>query len=219
MRRFTIGLAALAVVLPGAALADVQYPKKLLAMTPEAFEAAAVVHDDRLEFETVISTEPAFKAGGKSVLRTVMEDNHLRAIVDKRTGATRYEVHQFIRYAGPRRAYTGVNYATADGLQHVKPLLAQHGADYCPDSETNLGCSLSKRIAFSVNEADLRAVAASYGTDRSPGLTFKLKDETGKDWRDGIAPAEVTGLLRAADAYRSKLNALATAGAPQRTKS
>ncbi|MDB5687715.1 MAG: hypothetical protein JWR77_2304, partial [Rhizorhabdus sp.] len=139
MRNLTIGLAVLAAVLPGAAMAEIKHPKKLLAMTPEAFRSAATVQDDKLEFETVISTEPAFASRG-ALFGSVLADNYLRAVIDKRTGATRYEVHQQIRYLGQRRDYSSVNYMAPDGLKQVKPLFARHGSDYCQDSDTGTAC-------------------------------------------------------------------------------
>ncbi|PTQ10710.1 hypothetical protein CLG96_09865 [Sphingomonas oleivorans] len=199
-------------LLSGPAAAEVKQPGRLLAMTPAAFQSSALVEEDELEFDTLISTEPGFTAG-RSLLRIVWNDNHLRAIVDRRTGATRYEVHQFIRYAGPRRAYRSVNYATPAGLQRAEMLKAEHGADICPNVETNGDCVLTKRLSFAVDEPLLRAIAASYRQGGSESWNFKFKEEGGHDLRAGIVPAEVAGLLMAVDGYKANRGLDRLAGA------
>lgn len=215
MRNLTIGLAAFATLLPGVAMAEVKHPRKLLAMTPEAFRSTVAVEDGMQAAETVISTQPAFSTRGP-LFASVIEDSHLRAVVDRKTGATRYEVHQHIRYMGPRREYHLVNYAAPDGVRQVKPLLAKHGSDYCPDSDNVMACSMAKHVAFTVDEAVLATVAARYRPGSGEGLSFTLKDANERgDWHGGIVPAEAAGLLKAVADYRSKLS-VASRNAPER---
>lgn len=186
--------------------ARVAPPRSLVAMSPEAFRTATTVKDDPLEFHATLSTEKAHREGWK-LLSPYGHDNHLRAIVDKRTGATRYEVRQSLRYWGTRRDYHSAHYLTEAGLQKVALSEARHGEDVCPTTENNLECPLSKTMAFGVDEDALRAVAARYQPGARDGLAFRLKDATGHDISSGIVPAEAAGLLQAVDHYRNGLTA------------
>ena len=60
---------------------------------------------------TVISTERGFQTG-KGVFKSPRNDNHLRAVVDKRSGATRFEVRQTLTYPGSIRGYSEVSHQT-----------------------------------------------------------------------------------------------------------
>lgn len=193
-------IAAIALVLP--AVAGAAPDKRLAAMTPERFRAAASTVDDPLEFETVISTERGYRRE-KTMKGTVGNDAHLRAVVDKRSGATRYEVWQEIRYFGPRRAYHAVHFAAGDDVERRPLSIARHGANLCPEPETNGDCVMTKTMAFAVEEKMLRAVAANYRAGSKDSWKFKFKDGTGNDVVSAIAPAEAAGLLLAVDDYRA----------------
>jgi len=177
--------------------------KRLAAMTPERFQAAAVTDEDPLEFETVISTERGHRRD-RAAKGTIDSHVHLQAAIDRKSGATRYEVRQELRYFGPRRAYHAVNFAAEDGVAQTPLAIARHGADMCPNAEINGECVLTKTIAFPVEESLLRQLAARYGSDPAAGWRFKLKDRTGRDIDGGIVPAEAAGLLLAVDAYRAR---------------
>jgi hypothetical protein len=194
----------LAAAVPGIALADSQPPKKLLAMSPDAFHAATTLQDDPLEFHATFSTQKAHREGW-GVFRSDGHDNHLRAIVDKRTGATRYEVRTKVRYYGSERAYRTAHFSTAAGLQAAPLTLQRDGQDPCAtnDNNNNFNCALTKTIAFELDEPAVRAIAAQYRTGGQQGWAFKLKDDNGADIRTAIVPAEAAGLLRAVDSYRA----------------
>ncbi|WBO23768.1 hypothetical protein [Sphingomonas abietis] len=193
-----------AIAMPAIAQAETRAPKSLLAMSPDAFRTATTVKDDPLEFHATLSTEKAHREGWK-ILSPYGHDNHLRAIVDKQSGAVRYEVRQSLRYWGTQRDYRTAHYMTDQGLRQVALSEARHGQDVCPTTENNLECPLSKTMAFGVDEAVLRAVAARYQPGAGDGLAFRLKDATGHDISSGIVPAEAAGLLQAVDRYRSGL--------------
>lgn len=177
--------------------------KRLTVMTPEQFRTAALTRDDPLEFETTISTERGYRRG-KAAKGTIDSDTYLRAVIDRQSGATRYEVWQEIRYFGPRRSYHAVHLAGEDGLARMPLTIARHGGDLCPNAETNGECVLTKTIAFSVDEPLLRDLAARYRSDGNEDWQFKLKDLGGLDVVGAIVPAEAAGLLLAVDAYRAK---------------
>lgn len=196
------GLVAAAV--PGIALADSSPPKKLLAMSPDVFQAKTTVQDDPLEFHATLSTQKAHREGW-GMFRSDGHDNHLRAIVDKRTGTTKYEVRTLVRYYGAQRAYRSAHFATAAGLQAAPLTLERDAQDPCAtnDNNNNFNCALTKTLAFELDEPAIRAIAAQYRAGNQQGWAFKLKDDNGADIVTAIVPAEAAGLLRAVDSYRA----------------
>ena len=194
--------AALAAGLSGATSAEVRHPKSLLAMSPERFRAATTLLDDPLEFHATFSTQKAHREGF-GLFKGNGHDNHLRAIVDKATGQTRYEVRTQVRYYGAQRAYRAAHFATAAGLQRAPLTLEHDSLEPCGtnDNNANLNCALTKTIAFELDEAAVRWIAAH----DQRGWSFKLKDDAGEDIRTAIVPAEAAGLLKAVDEYRARL--------------
>jgi hypothetical protein len=195
--------AALVAALPTMALAGVSYPKSLLRLTPDAVRAATTVQDDPLEHDATFSTEKAHREGWL-LLKPDGHDNHLRAVVDKQTGRTRYEVRTKLRYWGTQRDYRSAHYATDGGLQKADLTLTRHGQEFCSTNDLNFACPLTKTIAFEVDESVIRAIAARYGAATQQPWGFKLKDDTGYDVTSGIVPAEAAGLLQAVDGYRRR---------------
>ncbi|MBY8822532.1 hypothetical protein [Sphingomonas colocasiae] len=187
-------------ILPGVAHAGAD--KRLAAMTPERFRVAASTIDDPLEFETIISTERGHRRE-KAMKGLIGNDAYLRAVIDKRSGATRYEIWQEIRYFGPRRAYQSVHFEAGENVERRPLSVARHGADLCPEPETNGDCVMTKTMAFPIEETVLRSVAARYRSGTADGWKFKFKDGTGRDMVSSIAPAEAAGLLLAVDDYRT----------------
>lgn len=208
-RRAATVLALAGLMLSAGASAMPKLDGKLLKMTPQDFHGATIVHDDPLEPAAIITTEDAYQSGRRAAFRTVWHDSHLRAKIDRKTGAARYEVHQYVRYWGPRRDYASVNYqAAGNELREARLTLAKHDVDHCPNSDSSGECSLSKRLAFEVDEATLRQVAASYASGAAQPWAFKFKDRTGsEDLRAAITPAEAAGFLSAVDAYRQRAGA------------
>lgn len=199
-KSLTFAVAALALALSASPLAA-KLPKRLLAMTPEAFAAKVIVADDPLESEVVLSTEKGFVA--QSMLQNLIEDNHIRAVIDRQSGAIRYEVHQSMRYFGSRRDYATVNYLATDGLRETPLKLARHGGDICPNEEIMEPCALTKRVVFEIDEGLLRSIAARYAPGNGDRWAYKIKDRNGADWEDAIVPAEAAGLLEVTSRYRA----------------
>ena len=204
-RMFPIFGALLAsAALPAAVSAEAVTSKRLAAMSPDAFHARSVVDADPLEFHTTISTERAFQ-GEKAAPGTVWSDAHLRAVVDRKTGATRYEVRKAIRYFGPRREFKTAHYVAGADLRRAPLTVAEHGGNVCPNSDFYGECQMTKTLAFTVDEAVVRDIAAAYRPGDRRGWGFKLKDQAGQDVDGAIAPAEAAGLLKAVTDYRSSL--------------
>jgi len=205
VRKTHTGLLALAAVtglsFAGAANAQtVQLPAKQTALSADHFHAQAQVIDDPLDTETVISTERGFRAG-KGVFRSPGNDNHLRAIVDKRSGATRFEVRQTLIYPGSSRDYSQVSHQTGEWPTTAPLTRIRDNAGHCFLFEAPEVCR--EDVAFEVAESELRRAAVSPGA-----WAFKFSSAKGYEHRTAITHAEIEGLLKAVDAYRNTLPAI-----------
>jgi hypothetical protein len=205
--------AALAAVASPAAAQALKVPPKLAAMGAEQFQARAQVIDDHLETDTVISTEKAFRHT-RGLFKTPWNDNYLRAVVDKRTGAARFEVRQILKYPGSFRGYGEVNYQTSAWPVSAAVVKVRDNAQNCALFEAGEVCF--EDVTFTVDEAHLRDIAARYDAAAPGQWTFKFKAGDAYEHRTAIVQAEVVGLLRAVDDYKrglTHLDAMADASA------
>jgi hypothetical protein len=182
-------------------------PKRLRMMTPEAFGAAATMRHDPQARTTTFSTEAGHLPNPLSPIRHLLSDNHLRAVIDWRTGAVRYEVHQRILYwsahARDRRSYGAASYQGPDGVRVGGLIEASHGGSFCPH-EDNLGhCAQTGQIAFTIGEDELRAIAMRYRPGTADRWSFRVSEAGGRHWDDAIVPAEAAGLLIAIERTRA----------------
>lgn len=178
-------------------------PKRLRAMTPDDFRAAVAVGHDADGRRTILSTQPAFVPQPLSPIRHLLSDNHLRAVIDRDSGAVRYEVHQSIFYWGPRRSFTAAHVPAASGARRADLTLAEHGERFCPNEDNWGPCASTKRVAFAIDESDLRAIAARYRADGGQAWPYRIEERGGQHWTDGISPAEAAGLLLATESLRT----------------
>jgi len=185
----------------GAASAETTpLPARQTALGADHFHARAQVIDDPLDVETVISSERGFQTG-KGLFRAPANDNHLRAVVDKRSGTTRFEVRQVLTYMGPVRGYGEVAYETGQWPVHTPVTKIKDNAGHCFVFEAPELCR--EEIAFEISESELRRAAAAPGA-----WSFKFKSDGGDEHRTAITHAEIEGLLKAVDAYRHALPAI-----------
>jgi len=195
----TIGLAALMIGEPLAAAR----PGPSKAMSAEAFGAAVEVRHDMAARTTTFSTEPAHRPSRVSPIRHLLSDHHLRAVLDWRTGAIRYEVHQRILYWGAhardRRDYGVALHAAPDGLRVGPVLAATHGESFCPNEDNWGHCALTRNIVFVLGEDEIRAIAARGRAEPAAPWTFRIAEPRGREWEGGIASAEAAGLLLAVE--------------------
>jgi hypothetical protein len=173
--------------------------QKLLALTPADFQRTATLKDDSLDTVAQISTEPGFQEK-RGLLKIVWNDNFLRAFIDKKTGATVFQVYQYISYQGSWHFYDTANFETPDGPQSVQVTVINRNVNSC---SAYLGCSFTEHVGFEAPESLLRAIAAQYSTNPSMIWRFKFGSKAGGDWKDGMVASEVAGLLAAVDQYRS----------------
>lgn len=197
--------AVLAITTTPATAETPDLPPKLAAMAAEQFEARARVIDDHLETETVISTENGFRHT-RGLFKTPWNDNHLRAVVDKRTGATRFEVRQTLQYPGSFRGYGEVSYQTSTWPASAPLIKVRDNAQNCALFEAGEVCF--EEVTFAVDEAHLRQIAEGHASGSPGPWAFKFKAGDVHEHRTAIARAEVVGLLRAVDDYKRGLTHL-----------
>lgn len=191
--------------LPAASLAAETRPlprqvAQLFAITPAQFEASATIKDDALETFATITTEKGWQERD-GLLGVVNSDNFFRAYIDKKTGATRFQVYHVIRYRQRGRAsYDTVNYETPNGPVSVALTVINRSAELCRAYQ---GCTYTEDFGFDVDEALLRTVAAQYAPGKIAIWKYRLKAKSGQERNDGFAAAEVAGLLAAVDRYRA----------------
>lgn len=196
------GLAYTAVVLTLSACASGPSQEErlaqILALTPEHFANTAAVSDDELDVTATITTQPGFEYR-TGLLNWLWSDEFLRAHVDKKTGAVTFQVYQMINYDGDWRFYQTVNYETPDGPKQDSLTVISRDVTSCSSD----GCSHSEHFAWSVDEALLRTIADAYSPGVSAAWKYKYGARAAEDWQGGILPAEVVGILRRVDKYRS----------------
>lgn len=190
--------ALLAAVAP-AALADSRLPAASL--TPQSVYESADLVDDHLEPMVTVTTERAHRST-RGLFRSGWNDNHLRAEIDKRTGVARIEVRQRLQYGGLFRGYDQVSYATRGGAARAELSKLADNRSLCTVFDAPATCF--EEVAFVVEEADLRRLAASYRAGEPDPWVFKFKAAGGQDFRSGVMRAEVVGLLRRIDDYRAE---------------
>lgn len=178
-------------------------PKRLRTMTPDAFRAAVAVDHDADGRQTTLSTQPGFVPQLLSPIRHLLSDNHLRAVIDRASGAVRYEVHQSIFYWGPRRSFTAAHVPSTSGPRRAELTMADHGERFCPNEDNWGQCASTKRVAFTIDESDLRAIAARYRSDGGQPWSYRIEESGGRHWTGGITPAEAAGLLLATESLRT----------------
>jgi len=172
--------------------------KTLQALTPEAVTDSVTISDDDLEPAATITTVNAYQSKG-GFTDKVRADNYLRAFIDKRSGATHYQLYQTVRYMGPDRAFQLATYATPDGPVPAELRELGHDVVTCKVSL----CVRDDTLAFELPRATLDVIASQYMAGSSSTWRFRFKAKTGADWEDRMMPAEIKGLLLAVDRYRT----------------
>jgi len=206
MRLTTMMMAGAAVIFGSLSAQAAELPRRLKAMTPEAFGTAVTVRHDPEARNTTFSTEPGHVPGRLSPIRHLLSDNHLRAVLDWRTGAIRYEVHQRILYwgahAADRRTYGPASYDTADGLRVGATIDSSDGERFCPNEDGWGHCALTSRVVFTIGEEEVRAIAARHRPGGAEPWTYRVAEQGGRHWDGAIIAAEAAGLLLALEKGR-----------------
>lgn len=182
--------AALALAAPAAAAP---------ALTADITRQKVAVHEDPLEIEAVLSTEPVARSR-RGLIPTRNNDNHLRAYVDRRTGQVRFELRQEIQYVdGVFRDFQTVNYE-AGRWPATAELVRFDASKACESIDMPTACH--EVVGFILPEAVLRRLADA---PASGVWSLKFKPRLGDEHRASLSRAEISGLLAAVDDYRQRL--------------
>ena len=170
-----------------------------LSLSKEHFKNTATVKDDSLDTVATITTVNGFQEK-RGLLGIVWDDNFLRAFIDKKTGKTSFQIYQVIYYQGSGwNFFQTVNFETPSGPQSKPVTVISRDVD-CTGSRYS-GCTYVEHVAFDVDESLLRTIAANYSPGQRAGWKFKFAAKSGRDYNDGMLPAEVAGLLDKVDEY------------------
>ena len=173
--------------------------QSLLALTKDDFTSRIMLKDDDLETEARLSTLNGWQYK-EGLLGVVNGDQFFRAFVDKKTGAVRFQVYQVVTYTAQRFArFFLVNFDAEGGPEQKELDVLSRLSGSC---DRYTGCKREEHVAFFVDEALIRAVAAKYQPGR-PGLwRFRLKAKSGAERDEGFSVAEVAAIVQAVDDYR-----------------
>jgi hypothetical protein len=178
----------------------------LLAHTVEHFRDTATVRDDAALGTSTVSTENGF-VERHGPLRTVWNDEYLRAVINHATGQRSFEVEASFTYSGNRRKYASAGYQAAGSPQIVPVVIGKPDVLNCATGE----CSYTEHVSFPVDERLLRELAADAIAGHPHVWTFKVVGPSGADYGGTLSTAEIAGLLAKADEVAQG----ATAGSPQ----
>lgn len=170
-----------------------------IAASPQDIADKVKIEND--DYDTVIrlSTEP-FYVTKSGILKLVSGDKFIRAIVDKKTGDTTFQLYIWSSFTGEWDRFTHLTYKVGDEL---KTALAKE-IDSAVGSCSAYGCVKRVDMVFEIPEADLRIASqnAQANTDRS--WPFKLFTRKSGDAMNGMMETEIAGLLLAVDRVRPK---------------
>ncbi len=197
MKHFAIALMLLlSACVSAQAIADRQN-----AATPEHFRATVTTKDDSLDTVAEINTSQGYATLASYGVPTT-ESAYLRALIDKATGSTTFEVYDSISFRGSsksRMSFRAANYATPDQPLSTPTDLLSRDID-CANSKLLGYCTHTDHLVFRVEEWVLRAlVKANPPEARWP---FKFMTKSGGESYDSMPCAEISGLLMAVDDYR-----------------
>ncbi len=166
----------------------------LASLPMEHFRDTATVADDPVAGTTTITTEKGF-VSHKGILRSVSSDEFLKGVIDKKTGQKSFQVDASVSYYGRWRTYGTVDFQAANGARSLSTV--QLGRDIGTCAVGN--CLFTERVAFTVDEALLRQLAAGYVPGNPAIWHFKLIPKVGPDYSGELSSAEIAGFLARID--------------------
>jgi PDZ domain len=175
----------------------------LLALQVEHFRDTATVQDDVALGTSTISTEKGF-VERHGPLRTVWNDEYLRAVINHATGQRSFDVAVSFTYSGNRRSYSTASYQAAGSAQTVPVAVNRPDTLNCATGE----CTYTEHVRFPVDEPVLRGLATDALAGHPHLWTFKVIGPAGGDYAGTLSTAEIAGLL-------AKTDEIAPSGAPR----
>lgn len=194
-------LAAAALPLPAAAIEEL--PRSLARLSPADFAEQVKIADDPQARAVVLFTREGYTRT-RAIKGAHANDVHLRAVVDKHSGAVTWQVWHELMYVGGEKEFHAVDYVSDGAVQRVRPLAVDHWLDQCPPTDGVGFCNRNTRVGFALPERTVHEIAAAYRAGERAPWRFRFKDARGRDVTGGLAPAEAAGLVQALDAWKSR---------------
>lgn len=182
--------------------------EQALELSKNHFYRSVAVRDDALDTVATITSRPGLQEK-RGILSIVRDANFLRAFIDKKTGATTFQVYNVVYYGGRGwNFYYRVNYETPNGP--VAESLIKIDTDVNCSGSRYGGCTHTEDVAFEVDEKLLEWVAAKYSPGQRTSWKYKLGAKSGVEYPDGLLPAEVAGFLDFIHDYKASRGLLKT---------
>lgn len=167
---------------------------KLLSLSMEHFRDTATVKDDLQAGTTTITTEKGFMVH-TGPMRMVWNDEYLKGVIDRTTGDKSIQVIVMSIYSGNRRSYRSASFQWANAAKSEPVVQIRTQREACNTGE----CTFTDYIAFDVDEAGLRQIAAAYVQGKPAIWSFKIATTGGPDYSGGLSNAEIAGFLAKMD--------------------
>jgi hypothetical protein len=166
----------------------------LLSLSMEHFRDTATAKDDPANGTTTITTEKGFVVR-TGPMKMVWNDEYLKGVIDRNTGQKSIQVIAMTIYSGNRRFYQTANYQWVSGPKSVPATQISTQRDACAVGD----CVYTEYIAFAVDEADLRQIAAGNAPGKPTIWPFKITAKPGPDHSGELSSAEIAGFLAKVD--------------------
>jgi hypothetical protein len=191
-------LGAFAVAQPASAA---ELPRSLAKLSPADFASRIKVENDPLEDSVIFSSQSAYKRD-RMTRGAFSGDAHLRAVLDRKTGAISWQMWNDLSYSGARKSFGKVHFITKGSLHKVSPSVKENWIDDCPES--TVSCHQYLRVAFELPEDTIREIADAYRPGNRTSWKMRFKDDNGHDVTAGLAPAEAAGLISVVERWKQK---------------
>jgi hypothetical protein len=166
----------------------------LSSLTMEHFRDTATVKEDLANGTTTITTEKGFLVH-TGPMKMVWNDEYLKGVIDRTTGEKTLQVVVVSIYSGNRRSYQSANYQWTNGAKSAPVIQIRTQRESCGTGE----CTYTDYIAFAVDEAGLRQIAAGYVPGKPSIWAFKITATGGPDYSGRFSSAEIAGFLAKLD--------------------
>lgn len=172
---------------------------KLSGLDAAYFEDHATIEDDPFETTASVTTEKGFVFKGGFTSR-VRSDNLVRALISKSSGRTAWQIYQTVTYTGDWRRFTRANIKMGGELVARELTVISRDVVTCSSGL----CVYTEIVGIPLTGEEISNLASSPQTGL---LQFRLKADSGLDWDDDIAVAEIVGAYRKVAEYRSRMKA------------
>lgn len=177
--------------------------QKAVNATPQQIADSIEIDDDKFSPFVTISTEPFFKTGGGPIYFGPGSDKFVRAFIDRKTGATKFQIYFWARYLGEWHSFSRFGYLENDEPVNSDLIQIDQQVGGCT---SYAGCYHIETVALplSITAARNASKDAVAGVDAS--WMFKLYGKISGGWETGILKTEIAGALLAVDAYKAAHN-------------